>query len=103
MTHQEILEKAISKAIAGGWQPSTVDLEEDGWWKWDGMHLCAAADDDSQRNGWHYAVIFNHQFAKALWGEPKLKDSTDENLGWQHHLQMMVIADDAIEYLGKNL
>lgn len=104
MSSKEILEKAIQKAIEGGWdyggsQKFTVAsaaLVE--------MHYENSSDDLQLET-----IIFNHQFAKALWGEKWLK-STGEGLGdyekndgWKHHLQQMVIADDPIEYLGENI
>lgn len=57
------------------------------------------------------AVVYNHDFAKALWGEHtetmtvqnntlNVKQVIDMN-GWRYHLQMMVIADDPIKYLGE--
>jgi phosphatidylserine/phosphatidylglycerophosphate/cardiolipin synthase-like enzyme len=60
-----------------------------------------------------HELIFNHDFAKALWGEHtdtltvqnnslNVKQVIDMN-GWRYHLQQMVIADDPIKYLGKNL
>jgi hypothetical protein len=74
--NQEILEKAIQKAIDGGWRADAVGMVTIipvGWMQHD-----------------HYkGIIFNHDFAKALWGdsiakskchaaplfqEPRLKD-----------------------------
>lgn len=97
MTHAEILEKAIQKAIDGGWKADAVGMVTiipKGWLEHD-----------------HYkAIIFNHDFAKALWGinsEPISSDiSKDSELIksiWQYHLQQMVIADDPVKYLGDNL
>ncbi len=58
--------------------------------------------------GWLHRmdIIFDHKFAKALWGdEPlhriKLTEPLMEN--WGYHLQQMVIADDPIAYLGQNI
>lgn len=92
MTNQEILEKAISKAIDGGWtglKPSVKETVE--------IML---------NNRLVEAVIFNHRFAKALWTDIRIKDKkyivpTSES--WKLHLQNMVIAPDPIAYLGGNL
>jgi|SRR6201996_9685989 len=133
MTNQEILTKAIDKAIAGGWNvpkhkrdkrykwpPTSIELSEDygdegssGWWlnfpderTW-GIKLCDSYDFED--------LIFNHEFCKALWGDTIMHNMADmlENGGingrihhipnWQFHLQQMVIADDPIAYLGEHL
>jgi len=55
-----------------------------------------------------YSIIFNHDFAKSLWpgnilfDEGGVKVVTKEPL-WKHHLMMMVIAEDPIEYLGAHI
>lgn len=102
MTNKEILEKAIKLAIDGGWKGSDV--------------LPPAVNEGRQIPDWtgiHY-LIFNHDFAKALWGE-EVKRWTGEpgHTGvsritwsmpeWQIHLQQMVISDDPIKYLGDNM
>lgn len=123
MSNQEILEKAIKKAIDGGWKfPFGANTYE--------IHKYIKAQPESiafgLREGWqddddpghlegHWSIqelIFNHDFAKALWGE---KHSAHEGQfvdgahgmrwipDWQYHLQQMVIADDPIKYLGDHL
>lgn len=106
MTHQQILTKAIQKAIDGGWYHEYIsDLN------WSSRDL----------SGWlldlgnYPSVIFNHDFAKALFGEeePAMGYRRDAGgyrvfgqpttLGWKYHLQQMVIADDPIKYLGEHL
>lgn len=105
MNSQEILTKAIEKALTGGWTtiPLFAWIPEDyqallDWW----------FEGDKYK-----AVIFNHDFAKALWGEPtdsmivqnnslNVKQVIDMN-GWRYHLQQMVIADDPIAYLAENI
>lgn len=127
MTNQEILEKAIQKAIDGGWNGK--------------QYLTWMREEFFGGGGFNdYAsVIFSHDFAKALWGELRdvsgykhylegeyFNDPTVEEykqlseddreykswsyyapvfdkLGWRFHLQQMVIADDPIKYLGENL
>jgi len=96
-----ILEQAITKAIAGGWE---VDLE---------TVLPEMAKKYSlyglQYTGFS-SLLFNHDFAKALWGEEGqtltgLRCSAQDGVipYWQYHLQQMVIAPDPIQYLGENL
>jgi hypothetical protein len=75
MTPQQILEKAIGLAIAGGW--SFFDYADD-----DEFSFTVTADEECQGGllvttvssigeyGWHpNIIIFNREFARALWGE----------------------------------
>lgn len=123
MTRQEILEKAIRKAVEQGWLPYFAGFDK---------HMSAKAiryiihEDSSDvrfevvTKGRVYGVsgytmeipsiIFNHDFAKALWGEEPWGDidsSPSELSGdydvWQARLMGMVIADDPIAYLGENI
>lgn len=115
MTNQQILEKAIQKAIDGGYKhPSgklTVD-EHGTIFVWvdgatDGIR--AYGHDTSLRE-----IIFNHDFAKALWGEyaegfdsSMYSGTTGREFGpaepWKSHLREMVISEDPIKYLGENI
>jgi hypothetical protein len=94
MNTQEILTQAIEKAVANGWVNSygyrRYKIHE---WK---------------------LFIFEHDFAKALWGEEMLQvhrfigtvDGATADYpqqAWQCHLQQMVLAEDPIQYLGNNL
>ena len=79
----EILDRAIARATQNGWQGHTK--------KWP-----------------IEALIYDNDFAKALWGEtPRNLWADTEDGGikykgkipdWQYHLQQMVIADDVFEY-----
>ena len=126
MTNKKILEKAITKAIDGGWdggpfRPLPLNLNK---WRFD-------SDYDAFGVGeYEYEIwiepceyIFNHDFAKALWGDKQIginysdlnKISDDifyenpdmasglEAPAYKYHLQQMVIADDPIKYLGENI
>lgn len=87
MTNQEILTKAIEKAIAGGWQPSSIHKQSI-------YHM--------KQTGWaveFYSIIFNHDFAKSLFGT-ELHNGQPR---WRNALQYMVVQDNPIEYLGKNI
>ena len=127
MTNKEILTKVIEKAIVGGWQipfeepllgvsVETDDVEgtpqTDPYIKFelDGSHDWLVGIP---------GIIFNHGFAKALWGNGlltngqvwlnKLLSTSDDcylqfdGERWQYHLQQMVIADDPIKYLGEHI
>lgn len=104
MSNQEILTKAIQKAIDGGWD---VDpLEAEGY-----MVIISEFYGYRLANGF----LLSHDFAKALWGEGArpvclcdyedwICDEVRHNTNaWQYHLQQMVIADDPIKYLGENI
>lgn len=120
MTNQEILERAIQKAIDGGWKAPNEDwyVADDG----DELNLYYLTHSDSKGKTYHllrpYELIFSHDFPKALWGS-----RWDENNGCKvhntihstdsmgddysdpdaYHLQQMVIADDPLKYLGENI
>lgn len=121
MTNKEILEKAIKKAIDGGWKQdlhwihgNTQD-KNDTFMQWvsnleiTGNHAYYNYDE-------YFCVlelIFNHDFAKALWGEHPAYvvnrkvyvgiNGGDELSTYQAYLQQMVIAEDPIKYLGEHL
>lgn len=120
MTNQEILEKAITKAIKGGWtfpwgqeyfrpKLDVVDNPDFGPSIWNHGEY-----EDWDEVTWQ-EIIFSHDFAKALWGELRHQlhgiDDPIQGPGysvtflpdWQYHLQQMVIADDPLAYLGENL
>lgn len=102
MTNNEILGKAIQKAIDGGWKaPSLI------------VALYSNASTSSfkgQNVEMIRGFITGHEFAKALWGTKRDSMVYYEYRGdphydedWLHHLQQMVIADDPIKYLGENI
>lgn len=111
MTKQQILTKAIQKAIDSGWEFDNLD-------KW---NVTAFHNEDTVMNNWYQYVftlrdntvvidaeriIYDHDFAKALWGEEDLMLITEDRSWkqpWQHHLQQMVIAENPIAYLGANI
>lgn len=105
MTNQQILEKAIAKAIDGGWL-GTQDSSHVDWLK----SINYYKDIQWITTDEFYPVIFNHEFCKALWGEELqtdyyvvFPDGEDYGKMWQYHLQQMVIAPNPIKYLGENL
>lgn len=126
LTNKEILEKAITKAIDGGLT---------GYWA-DRYKRCQELDEMEYLTAGNLyeeghspeELIFNHGFAKALWGEEKYmayfagynewSDATDieyvedqdydeepheKKPIWQYHLQQMVISENPIQYLGEHL
>lgn len=125
MTNQQILEKAIQKAIDGGWFKTEGF---NGYTVWcpvsalDTLVILEEKESHEKRQYNYQAIIFNHDFAKALWGEEEIgldqygwnnvayftQFDTPINYIiklslWQYHLQQMVISEDPIKYLGANI
>ena len=107
MTHQKTLEKAIQKAIDGGWDRLGNDDYDP-----DIMAMDALDSGTAYIN--HLEIIFNHDFAKALWKNPGYKPGETAPYGigkkhegirpeWQYHLQQMAISEDPIQYLAENI
>lgn len=94
MTNQQILIKAIQNAIDGGWKPSNRYFGS-----MPDEILAAVVAEHYEFEPEH--VIFNHDFAKALWGLA-IDDATRKN-NWRYHLQNMIIAEDPIKYLKENI
>lgn len=103
MTNKEILKRAIQKAIEGGYPVTNVD----------GLMVV-----DGGIDKFLFSLIQMRRFAKVLWGNHEVKRPiyVDIPIGdtsiaptvktqpnWQYHLQQMVIAEDPIKYLGKNI
>lgn len=124
MTNQEILEKAIQKAIDNKWGMfGFVDRYYIDWivdWPTRTFRIRTRIS----KNGYDfegydvYRLIFNHELAKALWGDTNIevygglwtrgmpKPTTIELHhvpAYLHQLQQMVISDDPIRYLGKHI
>lgn len=130
MSHQTILTKAIKKALKSGWEPFFHNT----WhkYRWEVLDTLGAAiaPDNECRiyvtpDGTRDIVldpidiIYDHDFAKALWGEqgfpgeftgkypnPQLESNLipgGAQRGWKYHLQQMVVADDPIAYLADHL
>jgi hypothetical protein len=108
MSNQEILEKAIQKAIEGGWLPLGRDPEHPAF-------ISGLTLEEVDK-----CYILSKGFAKALWGDGtnNIKVNDDGTLSpidptkptkfttlldYKDHLQQMVIAEDPIKYLGENL
>lgn len=99
MTDEQILKKAIEKALANGWE-----IED------------AMSFDSSQTpTQWasvlyvgtrktYYKIIFSHSFAKAFWGEErKTKGKWFVGEMWQLHLQQLVLEEEPLKYIEKFL
>jgi len=114
VNHQEILRKAIIKAIEGGWS-EYGDMSGNP----NAPNYLLFYEESPDIYTW----LFSHDFAKALWRDIVINGVEvliDENAPtnmfygmpaapftakkpWQYHLQQMVVADDPIEYLGAHI
>lgn len=114
-TNAQILEKALNMALANGWKPfkrgiSTIVTQ---WQSGESIELAVVFDDNNREVQWVReleGIIYNHDFAKALWGEGLAlsKSWVTENKPsgvklWQWRLAQMVVAEDAIAYLGEHI
>jgi len=102
MTNEEILKKAIKKAINNGWK-------EGKWW----LKEFGDIDNINQvpLSEIHF-LLFKHNFAKTFWGEKeseyKMKNWDDKEhyynqKDWIFHLQQMVLEKEPLKYLEKFL
>lgn len=127
MTNKETLERAISLAIEGGWIPDYEikrvsqsipgEHDEKRCWVIYKLQNVEPIWEDLYVNA--ERTIFDHNFARSLWGEEPYTDNKTLRMSlrdgivtshkfstepaWQYHLQAMVLADDPIEYLSKNI
>jgi len=95
-TDKEILEQAIQKAIDGGWDHHVISRPGS-------FTAIEISNSFSLIYDQPFETIFNHDFAKAFWGEHDNQMAMTAQPNWQYHLQQMVIADDPIKYLGENI
>lgn len=126
MSNEEILRKAIEKAVKNGWC-----FYEDGDWVNTEHHeqfLFWITDYVNTKSPEAFRIIFRHDFAKAFFGEnPDNIEARWEMIKkggftgfdnfnpdtlysrrvpmniWQYHLQQMVLSPDPIQYLAKYL
>ena len=107
---EEILKKAIKKAVENGWK-EILPLGN--------IKIICVMDGsvcEIHRNDKLYAtsndIIFSHDFAKAFWGNKPHKIIKGNGVGgfnyfmgenWEYHLQQLVLEEDPISYLAKFL
>ncbi len=90
MTNEQILKKAIKKAVKNGWKRNDVEWIE---------RMIFVGEYD--------AIIYKKDFAKAFWGEKQkmgfvpYEDKGRYTYEWEFHLQQMVISENPIKYLEK--
>ena len=113
MTNEEILQKAISKALNNKFELMIPLIA---------TYALELSEDEVIRAilSYHkpYEIIFSHSFAKAFWGEEVASKyeleqvAENQKMGniyhyrpkrWALHLQQMVLEEDPITYLQKFL
>jgi len=109
MTNEQILKKAIEKAVKNGWEA---------WNTQEGYYTIEILIRERR----YYSIIFSHDFARAFWGDGKRNEEyidyatkkpvysyqiSGNNWSylkrWQHHLQQMVLEEEPLKYLEKFL
>jgi hypothetical protein len=117
-TNEEILQLAIEKAVKNGW-----DDHED-WGNIEGIEpignchsVWLTYPDGDGENMNVKELIFSHSFLKAFFGDEEIVHITSEILdianeddierknleSWQYHAQQMVIAEDPITVVSKDI
>ena len=100
MKNEQILEKAIKKAIKNGWKKRFIFCDD--WVP------CEVEEPSKGILRTARDIIFSHDFAKAFWagnaitGICKHGDYQEMKV-WQYHLQQMVLEEEPLKYLEKFL
>ena len=100
MREKNILDKALKKAVENGWDNNArlvIFSRPDGSLCFKSSYFIYEFDVAS--------VIFNHDFARALWGDTHFIGGTTAYplVQFEEHLSQMVISEDPIKYLGENI
>ena len=119
MTNEQILKKAIEKAVKGGYEFNIGNWKLKNWEIIKGTNellIAITATNGCGENKSCIQTIFDHNFAKAFWGEEikvcstcgakwgKCKNAYYRTRGgWKYHLQQMVLKKDPILYLKRFL
>lgn len=102
MSDAQKLQALMTRAIEGGWDDVLLNLEV---WS---PHLRKLVTESYEQFDERPidAFLFNHDFAKALFGDTWTSENCQEvsyeemdYKPWQHHIQRAVIADDPIDYM----
>lgn len=97
MSNQQILEKAVQKAIKNGWSWAVNERPIDSYGDLQGVKWLLGTES-------YKLFIFNHDFAKAVFGEEYIKYIDGREMpAWMLHLKEMVVAEDPLDYLKDNI
>ena len=102
MTDEQILIKAIEKAVRNGWKPLELLIFD-----WDSVSETFMGWKIEMKHKRYYSIIFSHDFAKAFWGEEEksttFKGDIVEWEHWEYHLAKMVLEEEPLKYIEKFL
>lgn len=114
MKIEELFEKILQRAIDNGWDicgflsPANCNSWSKGIHQWQNVVDLEIYYSGHKRVIQANTIFFNHDFARAFFGEEKehmsYPDLTDGSyLGpiWEKHLMLMAIEENPIEYLRK--
>ena len=110
MNNEQILKKAIEKAIKNGWG-NAFQKKFNEYWDLDGEEApyYLRAFGSGLQNLRYESIIFSHEFAEAFWGnwdkktEPLIAETLEDLQPWQYHLRKMVLEKEPIKYLERFL
>ena len=92
MTNEQILKKAIEKAVKNGWE---------GWKEF--YPAFPKKVEQHKIDKFIYVqkerIIFSYDFAKAFWGKKRKMMDKIRFYEWEYQLQTMVLEKDPIKYL----
>lgn len=125
MSDKERIQKILERAIKGGWLCNKNRIVKKIFVMYEpnfspGIHVDIHYTKRRKNRFWNdgflfYCIndlIFNHDFAKAFWGEEGIKEviyDEDGNKGgkwiiaWKYRLQQMVLEKEPLRYLEKFL
>lgn len=96
MKKEQILKKAIEKAVKNGWIGSHINYEDFEYW----VEL------------FKEAILFDHSFAKAFWPSEKVlrckcekgkSINLDGQIHWKYHIQQLALSEDRLKYIERFL
>lgn len=111
MVHDEMLRVLIELAVKNGWKeyPAVLELP----WEtsigrvW--LYEKDAPDGSSSLVDFSFKeIIFNHDFAKAVYGPGIVHKElphgvwSNTNHAWEYHIMMQSISDDPLKYMYEN-
>ncbi len=103
MTNEQILKKAIEKAVEGGWDKELIkgkrflsEVIKENACDY-GFYIEVLLEEDFK----YFKITFSLDFAKAFWGEKIMGQAGPPY--WSYHLQQMVLEPEPLKYLEKFL
>ena len=97
MTDEQIIKKAIEKAVKNGYTAYSKNIEQ----VKDKERFLETIVKSILKEESVYEIIFSHDFAKAFFGEEITK--AWKLYDWQFHLSSMVLMKNKLKYLEKFL